>query len=635
MTVSTSREPYTLLGDQDLHLFNEGTHRRLAERLGSHPKGKRGGFYFAVWAPNAEAVSVIGDFNDWDPAAAALQPRASSGIWEGVVPKAKKGQVYKYAVTTRDGRQLEKADPFAARAEEPPRTGSVLWDLDYDWGDDEWMSTRGPRNSLYAPISIYEVHLGSWRRDPAHPDQPLSYREIAPLLIKHLRESGFTHVEFLPVMEHPFYGSWGYQVTSFFAPSSRQGSPQDLMALIDDLHRAGIGVIIDWVPSHFPNDEFALANFDGTHLYEHPDRRLGYQPDWGSLVFNYGRPEVRAFLASSAEHWLAMYHADGLRVDAVASMLYRDYSRKAGEWEPNIHGGREHLEAVSFLQELNTGIYLDHPDVQTIAEESTAWPGVSRPVDLGGLGFGFKWDMGWMHDTLSYLEREAVHRQFHHGQLTFRGVYAFSENYVLPLSHDEVTHGKGSLLTKLPGDDWQRFANLRLLLGYQYTQPGKKLLFMGGEFGQAREWAHETSLDWDALDQPLNQGLLRWVADINRIYRDLPELHELDTDPAGFQWVQIDDAAQSTVSYLRKSRSGDAVLVAINLTPVPRHNHALGVPVAGKWAELLNSDAEEYGGSGTGNLGGVESAAEPWGEFAHRVELTLPPLGLVVLKSPS
>jgi 1,4-alpha-glucan branching enzyme len=635
MTVPATKKPFTLLKDQDLHLFNEGTHRRLADRLGSHPKGKRGGYYFAVWAPNATAVSVIGDFNDWDGSDAELRPRASSGIWEGTVAKAKKGQVYKYAITTRDGHRLEKADPYASRTEEPPRTGSVLWELDYDWGDEEWMTSRGSKNSLDAPMSIYEVHLGSWRRDPARPGEPLSYAEITPLLIEHVLTAGFTHVEFLPVMEHPFYGSWGYQVTSFFAPSSRFGSPQELMAMIDALHRAGIGVIIDWVPSHFPNDEFALANFDGTHLYEHPDPRRGYQPDWGSLVFNYGRPEVRAFLASSAEHWLATYHADGLRVDAVASMLYRDYSRKAGEWEPNEYGGREHLEAVSFLQALNTGVYADHPDVQTIAEESTAWPGVSRPVDLGGLGFGLKWDMGWMHDTLSYLEREPVHRGFHHSQLTFRGVYAFSENYVLPLSHDEVTHGKGSLLTKLPGDDWQRFANLRLLLGYQFTQPGKKLLFMGGEFGQWREWDHESSLDWDLLDSPLHEGVLKWVADLNQAYRREPAMHELDTETEGFEWVQIDDAAQSTLTYLRRARSGEAMLVAMNLTPVPRHDHTVGVPSAGKWVEVLNSDAADYGGSGLGNLGAVDASDEPWGEFGHRVELTLPPLGLVVLKGPS
>jgi 1,4-alpha-glucan branching enzyme len=624
---------YSLLGDDDLHLFNEGTHRRLAERLGAHPKGRGHGYYFAVWAPNATAVSVIGDFNDWTGHDAALEPRGSSGIWEGSVATARKGQIYKFRITTRDDRQLDKADPFAIRTECPPATGSVLWDLDYTWGDDEWMKTRARANSLKAPMSIYEVHLGSWRRDPANPRTPLSYRDLAEPLIAHVKETGFTHVEFLPVMEHPFYGSWGYQVTSYFAPTARQGSPQDLMWLIDQLHQAGVGVIIDWVPSHFPSDSFALADFDGTHLYEHPDPRLGYHPDWGSLIFNYSRHEVRAFLASSAEFWLSAYHADGLRVDAVASMLYRDYSRGAGEWLPNEHGGRENTEAVEFLKRFNAGVYADHPDVQTIAEESTAWPGVSRPIEMGGIGFGLKWDMGWMHDTLEYLSHEPVHRKFHHGQLTFRGVYAFTENYVLPLSHDEVTHGKGSLLNKMPGDEWQKFANLRLLYGYQWTQPGKKLLFMGGEFAQRREWAHEMSIDWDLLHHEKHRGVMRWVSDLNALYQAEAALHELDTEAGGFRWVQIADAEQGTLSYLRLASSGESVLVAMNLTPVPRHGHAVGVPVGGHWRELLNSDAELYGGSGQGNLGGVTAIDEPWGEFAHRLELTFPPLGLVVLKA--
>jgi 1,4-alpha-glucan branching enzyme len=630
---SAEPERFSLLGEQDLYLFNEGTHRHLADRLGSHRMEADDGYYFAVWAPNATAVNVIGDFNDWSGTDASLASRDTSGIWEGVVPAARKGQVYKYAITSRDGRVLEKADPYAVRAETPPRTGSVLWDLDYTWTDAGWMAQRGALNALDAPMSVYEVHLGSWRRDAADPDRMLSYTEIAPLLVEHVQAAGFTHVEFLPVMEHPFYGSWGYQVTSFFAPSSRFGAPEDLMYLIDQLHLAGIGVIIDWVPSHFPNDEFALAGFDGTALYEHPDPRLGFQPDWGSLIFNYGRPEVRAFLASSAEHWISAYHADGLRVDAVASMLYLDYSRKAGEWLPNRHGGNEYLEAVEFLKTLNIGVYADHPDVQTIAEESTAWPGVSRPVDLGGLGFGLKWDMGWMHDTLEYFERDAIHRRHHHSQLTFRGVYAFSENYLLPLSHDEVTHGKGSLLRKMPGDEWQKFANLRLLLGYQFTQPGKKLLFMGGELGQRTEWAHDSGLDWDLLRNEPNRGLLQWVADLNSAYRSEPALHELDTDSAGFRWVQIDDADHSTLSYLRLAKSGEPVLVVMNLTPVPRHNHVVGVPVGGGWTELLNSDSTFYGGSGLGNLGGVEASAEPWGDYSHRVALMLPPLSCLLLKA--
>ncbi|HWC33911.1 MAG TPA: 1,4-alpha-glucan branching protein GlgB [Mycobacteriales bacterium] len=630
---ATTRRPYTRLGDEDLYLFNEGTHRRLADRLGAHPKGKRGGWSFGVWAPNATAVRVIGDFNSWNGNESPLQPRGSSGIWEGVVAGAKQGQIYKYEITTRNGLVLEKADPFAFRTETPPQTGSVLWDLEYAWEDADWMATRARRNAHDAPISIYELHLGSWRRDPQRPSEPLGYRELAEPLIDYVTSCGFTHVEFLPVMEHPFYGSWGYQVTSYFAPTARQGTPQDLMYLIDRLHQAGIGVIIDWVPSHFPGDSFALAGFDGTNLFEHEDPRLGFHPDWGSLIFNYDRHEVRSFLASSADHWLRAFHADGLRVDAVASMLYRDYSRQPGEWLPNQYGGRENLEAVEFLKALNAGVYADHPDVQMIAEESTAWPGVSRPVESGGLGFGFKWDMGWMHDTLSYLERDPIHRRHHHGEITFRAVYAFTENYVLPLSHDEVTHGKGSLLTKMPGDDWQRFANLRLLLGYQYTQPGKKLLFMGGEFGQVREWAHEQSLDWDLLADPAHAGVLRWVSDLNRLYSVEPALHELDCDPAGFQWVRYDDAEGSTLSFLRKGRAGGPVLVALNLTPVPRHDQVLGVPSGGRWAEILNSDAETYGGSGLGNLGGVTATDEEWGGFPHRLQVTLPPLAVVAFKA--
>ncbi len=636
---STRAKPYTLLGDDDLHLFNEGTHRRLADRLGAHaqPKGSAssqpGGYYFAVWAPNATAVSVIGDFNEWTGYDAELKPRGTSGIWEGSVASASKGQIYKFRITTRDGRVLDKADPYAIRTECPPATGSVLWDLDYDWGDEKWMKSRATANSLQAPMSVYELHLGSWRRDPANPRQPLTCREIAEPLIAHIKETGFTHVEFLPVMEHPFYGSWGYQVTSYFAPSARHGSPQDLMWLIDQLHQAGIGVIIDWVPSHFPSDTFALADFDGTHLYEHPDPRLGYHPDWGSLIFNYSRHEVRAFLASSAEFWLSTYHADGLRVDAVASMLYRDYSRGPGEWLPNEHGGRENTEAVEFLKSFNAGVYADHPDVQTIAEESTAWPGVSHPLEMGGIGFGLKWDMGWMHDTLAYLAEEPVHRKYHHGQLTFRGVYQFTENYLLPLSHDEVTHGKGSLLTKMPGDDWQKFANLRLLYGYQWTQPGKKLLFMGGEFAQRREWAHETSIDWDLLHHEKHRGVMRWISDLNAVYRAEPALHELDTESSGFRWVQIADSDAGTLSYLRLSSAGECILVAINLTPVPRYEHTVGVPVAGRWRELLNSDSEPYGGSGVGNLGSIDAVAEPWGEFEYRLDLTFPPLSVVVLKA--
>jgi 1,4-alpha-glucan branching enzyme len=494
------------------------------------------------------------------------------------------------------------------------------------------MANRAGKAALDAPVSIYEVHLGSWMRSPEHPGEVLGYEEIAPLLVRHLVETGFTHVELLPVMEHPFYGSWGYQTTGYFAPTARYGTPQGLMSLIDQLHQAGIGVLLDWVPSHFPTDTFALGDFDGTHLYEHADPRQGFHPDWKSYIFNYGRNEVRSFLLSSAEHWLSTYHADGLRVDAVASMLYLDYSREGGEWIPNRFGGRENLEAIEFLRQLNIGVYGAHPDVQTMAEESTAWPGVSRPTDHGGLGFGYKWDMGWMHDTLAYFRRDPVHRRHHHSQLTFRGLYAFTENYVMPLSHDEVVHGKGSLLGAMPGDDWQKFANLRLLYGYQYALPGKKLLFMGDELGQWQEWSHDRSLDWHLLDHAPHAGLLRFVSDLNRIYREEPALHELDAEPSGFEWVHAGDATHSTLSFLRRSKGGGAVLVVCNLTPVPRHNMLLGVPEPGYWREILNSDATVYGGSGVGNLGGVEAQAVPWHGQPQTVNLTAPPLAVVLFR---
>jgi 1,4-alpha-glucan branching enzyme len=624
----------SLLSADDLYLFNEGTHRHLADKLGAHvltgPEGE--GVLFSVWAPNASSVAVIGDFNDWDGGADPMTVRGDSGIWEGTVRPARPGDVYKFAITTAEGRVLEKADPVASFSETPPRTGSVVWDLAYEWSDDEWMRSRGAGATIESPISIYEVHFGSWMRAAEDRQRLLSYAEVAPRLIEHVRTMGFTHVEFLPMMEHPFYGSWGYQVTGFFAPTARYGSPQEFMALIDALHRAGIGVLLDWVPSHFPNDAFGLAEFDGTHLYEHADPRLGVHPDWGSLIFNFGRHEVRSFLASSAEHWLSRYHVDGLRFDAVASMLYLDYSRKAGEWMPNVHGGRENLEAVSFLQQLNVGIYADHPDVQTMAEESTAWPGVSRPTDVGGLGFGFKWDMGWMHDTLAYMSEDPVHRRYHHDQLTFRQVYAFSENFVLPLSHDEVVHGKGSLLTAMPGDDWQKFANLRLLYGYQFGQPGKKLLFMGSELGSEREWAHEGGLDWALLGRQRNAGLSRWVADLNRLYQDHRPLHELDTDPRGFEWVQMDADEISVLSFLRRDAAGHPVLVVCNFTPLARHRLPLGVPEGGSWLELLNSDATDYGGSGVGNLGAVRAEPVPWRDRSHTVHITVPPLACLFFR---
>ena len=624
------------LSDQDLYLFNEGSHLRLFEKLGAHAAqvGGRAGIRFAVWAPNASAVSVVGDWNGWRPSADRLHPRDSSGIWEGFVAGIGRGSIYKYHIESRiGGYRVDKADPFAFHAEAPPRTASVVWPLDYEWGDKAWMEARARSAGISAPISIYEVHLGSWRRVPEQGARPLGYREIAPWLADYVHEQGFTHVELLPVMEHPFYGSWGYQTTGYFAPTSRYGTPQDLMFLVDHLHQRGIGVILDWVPSHFPTDQHALGFFDGTHLYEHGDPRQGLHPDWNSFIFNYGRHEVRSFLLSSALYWLERYHADGLRVDAVASMLYLDYSRRAGEWIPNAHGGRENLDAIAFLRRFNTEVYAAQPGVQTFAEESTAWPMVSRPTWVGGLGFGWKWDMGWMHDTLLYCSRQPVHRSHHHNELTVRMLYAFTENFVLPLSHDEVVHGKGSLLAKMPGDPWQKFANLRLLYGYMWTQPGKKLLFMGGELGQWSEWNHETSLEWHLLEHAPHRGLQRWVRDLNTTLRGEPALYELDSEPAGFAWIDCNDHQQSTLCYLRRATSTrDVLVVACNFTPVPRQGFRVGVPYGGHWRELLNSDAPLYGGSGQGNLGGVDAEPRAWHGHAQSIEITLPPLAVVVFK---
>ena len=623
----------SLLTPFDLHLFNEGSHSHLYEKLGAHISKDPDGTSFAVWAPNADWVSVIGDFNGWNRDSNKLVPREQSGIWEGFIPGVGHGALYKYHVHSRVTRTgADKADPFAVFAEQPPRQASVVWDLSYGWGDAEWLSSRQRANSRQAPWSVYEVHLGSWMRVPEEENRWLTYRELAPHLADYAHRLGFTHVEFMPVMEHPFYGSWGYQVTGYFAPTSRYGTPQDFMFLVDHLHQHGIGVILDWVPSHFPSDEFGLQYFDGTHLYEHADPRLGVHPDWGSSIFNYGRNEVRGFLLSSALSWLNRYHADGLRVDAVASMLYLDYSRKQGEWLPNKFGGNENLEAIDFLRRLNIEVYKEHPDVQTIAEESTSWPLVSRPTYLGGLGFGMKWDMGWMHDTLSYISKDPIHRRFEHHQLTFRALYAFTENYMLPLSHDEVVHGKGSLLSKMPGDDWQKFANLRLLLAYMYAVPGKKLLFMGAEFGQWSEWNHEASLDWHLLDEPMHDGLSRWTGDLNRVMREEKPLHELDFDPAGFAWIDITDAEQSVISFMRRSSRDKLIVAVFNFTPVPRHNYQVGVPLPGRWLELLNSDAPIYGGSGQGNLGGVEAAPIGKHGHLHSLNLTLPPLGALFLK---
>ena len=626
----------SMLSNDDLFLFNEGSHYRLYEKLGAHSATVDGveGTYFAVWAPNAKQVSVMGDFNGWDKSSHPLRPKGQSGIWEGFIPGLAKGTIYKYYVVSHHcGYSVEKADPFAFYTETPPRTASIVWNLDYSWGDQAWMEKRRTHNALDAPISIYEVHLGSWRRVPEEGNRHLSYRELAPILADYIKQMGFTHVEFLPVMEHPFYGSWGYQSTGYFAPTSRYGTPDDFMYLVDYLHRHDIGVILDWVPSHFPNDEHGLGYFDGTHLYEHDDPRQGIHPDWNSFVFNYGRHEVRSFLFSSALFWLDKYHVDGLRIDAVASLLYLDYGRKEGDWIPNQYGGRENLEAIAFLRRLNEAIYQEKPDVQTIAEESTAWPMVSRPTYVGGLGFGLKWDMGWMHDTLEYMTKDPIYRKHHHNNLTFRLLYAFFENFVLPLSHDEVTHGKGSLLGKMPGDDWQKFANLRLLLGYMYAQPGKKLLFMGGEFGQWREWIHDESLEWHLLQYSPHSGLQQWVSDLNRVYRSQPALYQVDFDSAGFEWIDCNDVEHSVVSLIRKGRTrDDIVAVVCNFTPVTHFNYRIGVPQPGFWRELLNSDAKEYGGSGQGNLGRVEAAPIPFHGRSYSLTITLPPLAAVFFK---
>jgi 1,4-alpha-glucan branching enzyme len=613
-----------VLTQGDAHLFHEGRLFEAHRTFGAHPDA-RGGTRCTVWAPHARAVSVVSDANGWDAEAGRLE-RVTPGVWTGADRALDVGHRYKLRIVSADGATVDKADPFAFAGEGTPGNASVVTDLAHEWGDGAWMAERGARQALGAPMAIYEVHLGSWRRPGGRAP---NYATIAPELADHVRELGFTHVELLPVMEHPFYGSWGYQTTGYFAPTARYGSPRDLMRMIDHLHRCGIGVILDWVPSHFPTDAFGLARFDGTPLFE--SEHQGLHPDWNTLQFDYARPEVRSFLVSSARHWLDRYHADGIRVDAVASMLYLDYSRGPGQWSPNVHGGNENLDAIAFLRELNTEIYRAHPDVQTFAEESTAFAGVSRPVHAGGLGFGAKWDMGWMHDTLQYFERDPIHRGHHHGEITFRSVYAWSEHFVLPLSHDEVVHGKGSLLAKMPGDRWQQLANLRLLLGMQYAQPGRKLLFMGTELAPEREWDHEGGLDWSDLARPDHAGVAAWLRDLNARYRTLPALHELDDDPAAFQWIEHDHASVSVFTFLRRDAAGHPVLVAVNATPVVRHDHRVGVPVVGRWEELLNSDAQTYGGSGVGNLGAVRTTDDGAHGFAHAVSLTLPPLAIVFL----
>ncbi|CAN5917367.1 1,4-alpha-glucan branching protein GlgB [soil metagenome] len=616
---------------QDAYLFREGTHARLYDVLGCHVD-PQGGASFAVWAPNAESVSVIGDWNYWAGDADPLRLRDDgTGIWEGSVADAEPGQTYKYRIRSRvDGYVVDKADPVAFYAEHAPATASRIWSMDYEWKDNAWMVSRGVRNALDAPMSTYELHLGSWRRDDG---QFLGYREIAHQLAEYMLKMGFTHVELMPITEHPFYGSWGYQTTGYFAPTSRFGTPQDFMYMVDHLHQNNIGVLLDWVPSHFPTDEHGLQYFDGTHLFEHADPRQGFHPEWSSSIFNYGRNEVRSFLTSSGLFWLDKYHLDGLRVDAVASMLYLDYARKDGEWIPNKHGGRENLEAIEFLQTLNRAVYREFPDTVTIAEESTAWPRVSRPTDMDGLGFGMKWNMGWMHDDLAYMKEDPVYRKYHHGQMTFSLVYAFNENFVLPLSHDEVVYGKGSLINKMPGDPWQQFANLRALFGFMWGHPGKKLLFMGGEFGQRREWTHDGELEWWATSLEGHSGLQRFVSELNRVYRDTPALYQLDFSANGFEWITADDADASVFAFLRKAHDGSApVLVVSNMTPLPRTNYLLGVPSGGEWREVINSDAGEFGGAGWGNLGGVESSPVRSHGRPHSVCLTLPPLSTLILQ---
>ena len=624
----------SLLTDYDFFLFKQGRHFRLYEKLGARPMRQGGveGTYFAMWAPNAREVSVIGDFNGWRAGQTPMRQQHDSGIWEAFVPDLGAGVLYKYFIVSHAGDYaVEKADPFAFRSEEPPRTASIVHALHYRWGDSAWMKKRAARNALNAPWSVYEVHLGSWRR--ADGDRFLNYRELARELTDYVKDMGFTHVELMPLAEHPFYGSWGYQTTGYFAPSARYGAPEDLMYLIDTLHRNDIGVILDWVPSHFPTDQHGLAYFDGTHLYEHADPRRGFHPEWKSAIFNYGRWEVRAFLISSALFWLDKYHIDGLRVDGVASMLYLDYARENGEWIPNEHGGKENLDAIGFVRQLNEMVYGEYPGVQTIAEESTAWPMVSRPTFAGGLGFGMKWNMGWMHDTLRYFSKEPVHRKYHHNDLTFSLWYAFTENFMLPLSHDEVVHGKGSLIGRMPGDDWQRFANLRLLLGHMYGHPGKKLLFMGGEFGQWREWDHTHSLDWHLVSGAPHRGMQNFMRDLNRLYRAEPALFADDMDAVGFEWIDNNDRDQSVLSFMRKTADNSRImLVVANFTPVPRYDYCIGCPRGGEWVEALNSDAEAYGGSGAGNAGRVQARDEGRHGRAHSLNLTLPPLGILFLR---
>ncbi|MHC4267734.1 MAG: 1,4-alpha-glucan branching protein GlgB [Planctomycetota bacterium] len=627
-----------LITEHDIYLLKQGNHHKLYNKLGAHitTKNKEPGTAFSLWAPNAENVFVIGNFNGWNRNSHPLKQREDeSGVWEGFIPGIKQGDIYKYHIQSRyNNFKADKGDPFAFYWEQPPKTASIVWELSYEWNDSGWISNRHKCNALNAPFSVYEVHLGSWKRSSNGSGEFLTYREIARELVDYVKKMGFTHVEFLPVTEHPFYGSWGYQTTGYFAPTSRYGTPQDFMYLIDCLHQNNIGVILDWVPSHFPSDEHGLAYFDGTCLYEHTDPKMGFHPEWKSYIFNYSRNEVRAFLISSALFWFDKYHIDAIRVDAVASMLYLDYARKDGEWIPNKYGGHENLDAINFLKRLNEAVYVSHPDVQMIAEESTAWPMVSRPASIGGLGFGMKWNMGWMHDTLKYFSKDPVYRKSHHNELAFSIWYAFTENFLLPLSHDEVVHGKGSLIGKMPGDEWQRHANLRLLFGHMYGHPGKKLIFMGGEFAQWKEWDHDEGLEWFVLQYHLHQGMRDWVKDLNHLYKTSPSMYEQDFSKNGFEWIDFHDYEQSIISYIRKGKSsGEIVLAVCNATSVPRHNYIVGVPEKGSWKEVLNSDAEIYGGSGCGNAGGVQAVATPAHGRKYSLHLTLPPLGILFFKN--
>jgi 1,4-alpha-glucan branching enzyme len=629
-------QSHSLFTDFDIDLFKAGKHFRLYEKLGAHLIEVDGvkGVYFAVWAPSARSVSVIGDFNYWIQGEHPLQVRwDSSGIWEGFIPGIEKGTTYKYKIQSNNGGIItEKADPFAFYCEKPPHTASVIWDLDYKWKDSKWMETRKDHNGLDKPYSVYEVHLGSWKRH-ATENRFLTYLEFAEDLVKYVKETGFTHVEFMPIMEYPYDPSWGYQLVGYFAPTSRFGKPQDFMVLVDKLHQAGIGVILDWVPSHFPDDAHGLGFFDGSNLFEHPDRRKGYHPDWKSLVFNYGRNEVRSFLISNAIFWLQHYHADGLRVDAVASMLYLDYSRKDGEWEPNIYGGRENLDTISFLKDFNEAVYSNFEGVQTIAEESTSFPMVSRPTYVGGLGFGMKWMMGWMHDTLEYFKKETVYRKYHQNDLTFSMTYAFSENFMLPLSHDEVVYGKQSIAGRMPGDEWQKFANLRLLYSYMFTHPGTKLLFMGSEFGQSSEWNFEGSLDWHLLQYPFHEGVRKLISDLNELYKTQPALHEKQFSPEGFEWINYSDHQNAVMSFIRKgNKPKDDVVVVCNFTPVVRKNYRIGLPKKGKLTEIFNSDALIYSGSGLINSNKLVIEALPYDGRDYSAALELPPLGVTVFK---